>query len=256
MTKPLRLVQLTDLHLMADSDALYRGVDSRSHFLAALQQALSLEPELLLLTGDLAEQVQPETYAWLYQQLQATGLAWQWLPGNHDSVELMQSFKPAHFELSLAGWQLLSLNTSLPGEAAGWLAASELERLSQALAAQRPTLIALHHHPLPVGSAWMDALGLKNAAALWEVLQAADQPRVLLCGHVHQAASWQHLGASVYATPATSVQFRPQVEQFQLATQAQPGLRWLDIQPSGHWQTQLVHFSVEFTHRRRGQGCG
>ena len=96
-TNTFRLVQMTDLHLLADPQALYRGKATRTSFLEALKLACHLKPDLLLLTGDLAEDEQPATYQWLYQQLEASGLTWQWLPGNHDQPALMNELKPSDF---------------------------------------------------------------------------------------------------------------------------------------------------------------
>ena len=242
MTKPLRLLQLTDLHLLADPEARFKGVDTRAHLLRALQVAKRLAPDSILLTGDLAQDEQLGSYQWLVEQLQTTGLTWQWLPGNHDDPELMARFAPAVFYQQLQGWQLLGLNTRWPGQAAGYLPEAELQRLDQALAVKQPLLIALHHHPLAVGSRWMDAIALRNTAEFWQRLQGFQQSLVMICGHVHQEQDWQHQGATVYSTPATALQFTAKSDVFQLDEEAAPGLRWMDLYPSGQWKTGVVRF--------------
>ena len=242
MTNPLRLVQMTDLHLMASAEARFKGVDSRLNFLKGLALAQTLQPDWLILTGDLAQEEVTETYQWLAAQLHASGLRWQWLPGNHDDPLLMQAFCPTGFYLSQQGWQLLGLNSQSPGEVAGRLDQQELQRLDAALQQPQPLLLALHHHPLAVGSAWMDALALQQNEALWSRLDKASQPLVLLCGHVHQAAHWCRGAVEVYATPATSLQFAPEQAHFSLDLEAPPGLRWIDLYPEGHWETQIVTY--------------
>ncbi|MDR9467523.1 metallophosphoesterase [Marinospirillum sp.] len=242
MTKPLRLLQLTDLHLLADPQARFKGVDTRAQLLRALQEARHLAPDLLLLTGDLAQDEKLGSYEWLVTQLQNTGLPWHWLPGNHDDPELMARFAPAVFYQQLQGWQLLGLNTRWPGHAAGQLLEGELQRLDEALSADMPLLIALHHHPLAVGSRWMDAIALQNSEDFWQRLQSYPHPVVVICGHVHQEQSWQQQGVNVYSTPATALQFAPGQDVFQLDEQASPGLRWIDLAPQGHWKTGVHRF--------------
>jgi len=242
MTKPLRLLQLTDLHLLADPEAHFKGVDTRANLLRALQEAQRLAPDLVLLTGDLAQDEKLGSYQWLVDQLETTGLPWHWLPGNHDDPELMTEFAPAVFYQQLENWQLLGLNTRWPDQAAGFLADTELQRLDQALAVDQPLLIALHHHPLAVGSRWMDAIALQNSTEFWQRLQGFQQPLVIICGHVHQEQSWQQQGATVYSTPATALQFAPDCDDFQLDEQAAPGLRWIDLLPEGQWKSEVVRF--------------
>lgn len=244
MTDSLRILQLTDLHLLADPLARFRGVDTRANLVQALQQAAKQPPDLVILTGDLAQDESLQTYQWLASHLDATGWNWQWIPGNHDSPEQMACFAPPVFYQQQSAWQLLGLNTRNPGHAAGLLSTDELQRLEQALSLNRPLLIAMHHHPLAVGSRWMDAIALQNNEAFWQLCQGFQQPLVVICGHVHQESYFQHQGASVYSTPATALQFAPQCDDFQLDTLALPGMRWLELQSDGCWKTQVVRFSV------------
>lgn len=242
MTKPFRILQLTDLHLLADPDARFKGVDTRANLIKALQQTAKQPPDLLLLTGDLAQDEALGSYRWLVEQLQATGWAWQWLPGNHDDPELMTRFSPPVFHQQLEDWQLLGLNTRLAGQAAGQLAEQELQRLDVALSLNKPLLLALHHHPLAVGSGWMDAIALQNSEEFWQRLEGFQPPVVVICGHVHQQQSWQQQGVAVYSTPATALQFSPGQDDFQIDEQAAPGLRWIQLKPQGLWKTWVERF--------------
>ncbi|SFC00278.1 Icc protein [Marinospirillum celere] len=242
MAEKLRVIQLTDLHLLAEPGALFKGVDTRKRFLQALEKVQELKADLLLLTGDLAQDEAAATYAWLATELNKSALPWFWLPGNHDDPELMAPWAAPVFEFQQQGWQFLGLNTRQPGSASGRLGTQELERLQVALEQQQPLLIAMHHHPLAVRSAWMDALALEQNEDFWQRVEKATCPPVIICGHVHQEQSWEHRGAQVFSTPATAVQFAPQKDEFQLDLQTPAGLRWLDLQANGDWNTEVVHF--------------
>src|SRR5690625_7474200 len=67
--------------------------------------------------------------------------------------------------MNLGNWQLVLLNSSVPGEIYGELEESELAFLERVLKAgsERHTMIALHHQPIPVGSEWIDEYLLRNA---------------------------------------------------------------------------------------------
>lgn len=238
----MRLVQLTDLHLLADPSALYRGQATRAHFLAALKLALRLQPDLLLLTGDLAEDEQLATYQWLFQQLNNSGLNWQWLPGNHDNPELMDSFSPTDFHQQTQHWQILGLNSHLPNQTQGELDRKQLERLKLALTNPKPLLIALHHPPVAVNSQWKDAIALQNSAAFWKLLKDQNHARLVIFGHVHQAFSSSKHACKVFATPASSVQFTANSDNFAISESAPPALRLIRLKPKGVFTTRLIYF--------------
>lgn len=236
-----RVVQLTDLHLLADPCADYRGKNTRANFLAVLKLAKRLQPDLLLLTGDLAEDEQHTTYQWLQQQLKNSGLNWQWLPGNHDNPALMAHFKPTDFYQKTQHWQLLGLNSHWPNHTQGQLNAQQLERIQQALTNPKPLLIALHHPPVAVGSLWKDSLALHNTAEFWALLKDQQQAKLVLFGHVHQAFSGKHHHSQTLATPATSIEFTADSDQFSISPSSQPGLRFIRLQTAGRFSSRVLY---------------
>lgn len=238
----MRLVQLTDLHLLADPKARYRGQDTRAHFLAALKEAKQLKPDLLILTGDLAEDEQLATYQWLYQQLENSHLNWQWLAGNHDQPQLMASLSPADFYQQTEHWQILGLNSHLPSATQGRLDDQQLERLKTALNNTKPLLIALHHPPVAVASQWKDKLALENSDEFWALLKNKPQAKLVIFGHVHQAFSQRKYHSLNLATPATAIQFTAEVDNFAIDNTALPALRLICLKPAGQYSTRLIYF--------------
>lgn len=87
-----RIFHLTDLHLFADRRGRKRGVDTTKSFVSVLG-SLSQEDKnnLLVLTGDLAEDEQLETYQLLKRLLESWSEQYSVLPGNHDAPELLQT---------------------------------------------------------------------------------------------------------------------------------------------------------------------
>jgi len=241
---PLRLVQFTDSHLFGSPDRLLRGVATLANFEAVLAAAhASAAPwSAVLLTGDIVHD-DPGGYAHVRRLLGASPVPVLCLPGNHDIPAAMrEALGTAPFQTgghaTLGPWLLVMLDSYVPGTDAGQLAPAELARLDATLAAHpdRHALVCVHHHPVDVGSRWIDALALENAAALFAVLDRHPQVRAIAWGHVHQAYDGERRGVRLLGSPATSAQFKPRLDTFAI-DDLPPGFRWLDLYADGRIAT-------------------
>ncbi|MEJ1715050.1 hypothetical protein SMA37_25910, partial [Escherichia coli] len=73
--------------------------------------------------------------------------------------------------VDVGAWRIVLLDSAVPGAVLGHFADEQLQLLERALAEapERHCLICFHHHPVPIGCAWMDPIGLANAEALFAV---------------------------------------------------------------------------------------
>ncbi|MCC7410716.1 MAG: metallophosphoesterase [Gammaproteobacteria bacterium] len=246
---PLRLLQLTDSHIYSDPAGELLGIRTLATFeqvLAHARHSPVWPPHAVILSGDLVNDETCEAYSLLRVRLEGLCCPVYCLPGNHDDPRLMRHVLPGRNvfiagEVRLGSWLLILLDSRVPGSPAGLLAAGELERLDTALAAHTAghAFIFVHHHPLPVGSAWMDAMGLRNAGALFAVLQRYPQVRGIAAGHVHQASAHSRGGLAVFTTPSTCVQFLPGADRF-LRDDRSPGYRWFELRRDGGVDTGVV----------------
>lgn len=251
-TRPFTIAQLSDLHLthMVGTDASYH------QFLACLNLALTHQPDFLLLTGDLVNDGQSSGYDWLFDILMATGIPFACVAGNHDvTIEHGKSlpfdqrtFIATHADTRLMdctrldltnAWQILLLDSTKSGCIDGHFSATQLDWLSSTLAhAQKNTLIACHHPPILVGSAWIDAYMPDNAEAFWHVVQSYPHVVGVLCGHVHQAHHLTHQHAAIFTCPATSRQFLPFSHEFAL-DECPAGYRLIQLYNTAHLETDI-----------------
>lgn len=225
---PFLLAQLSDLHLtgVVGEDKSY------TDFLAVLQLAKSQRPHAFLLTGDLVNDGKSAGYDWLFTTLNSTGIPFFTLAGNHDLTHEHNSHLPFHLRHFspikkderlaecqrhiIGDWQLLLLNSAIAGETHGTLTEATFDWLKRTLDAHHePAVIALHHPPKKVGSAWIDAYRLDNGDRLYALLSAYPYAKVLLSGHVHQAHTFSGT-PTLYTCPATSRQFLPFFDDFAL----------------------------------------
>ncbi|HYW92952.1 MAG TPA: 3',5'-cyclic-AMP phosphodiesterase [Gammaproteobacteria bacterium] len=251
MDEPLRLIQISDTHLSADPRAVTWGLNNQARLQRVLDDALRRvpEPDALLLTGDLVHDESAAGYRRLARMLATLPAPVLCLPGNHDDPAVMRRFlseSPLRCGGShrLGGWLVILLDSHVDGQDAGALSLAELAALERALGEdpQRPTLVCLHHHPVPVGSAWLDDMGLSNAGDMFRILDRHTQVRGIVCGHVHQAFDRRRGRVRILATPATTRQFRPGSARFALGEQS-PGYRWLHLYGEGRLETGVARLA-------------
>ncbi|NOT83578.1 MAG: 3',5'-cyclic-AMP phosphodiesterase [Methylococcaceae bacterium] len=238
---PLTVLQLTDTHFLAEAGQKMLGIDTEYYFVQVLGQALAdnQQVDLIILSGDLAQDPCPGSYQRLQQHLAKISVPVLCLPGNHDDFELMQTLlnvnnsscaKQHLFE----HWQIICLNSQIPDEPGGYLAASELTLLKQALEdyPQHHALIAMHHHCVPTNSMWMDTMLIGNSVDFLTILQNYHQAKVIITGHIHQELTQQIQHLQILSAPSTCFQFTPNSRNFSIDKTA-PGYRKLLLYPDG-----------------------
>jgi len=238
----VRLVQLTDTHLCRARGGTLLGMDT-DHSLRATIELVRRERgriDVLLGTGDLAANGEAEAYQRLEDYFSALCQDHFWLPGNHDRREAMLSVPTAPQrlvrEIRAGAWQVLLLDSQVPGEVGGALGEAELCLLEDALAAAGTeglySLVCLHHQPVAVGCQWLDEQMVADAEAFFAVLDRHRGVRAVLWGHVHQEVERERGGVRLLASPSTCVQFAPGSARFRADT-CSPGYRWLDLHADG-----------------------
>jgi Icc protein len=241
----IRLLQVTDTHLYADPAQCLLGLNTLStldQVLAQAQQQLGT-PDLILATGDLVHDASDAGYKRLRDRLAQIDCPAYCLPGNHDLPSKMgrllnQGNVHCVPRVPYHDWMLLFLDSTIPNETGGNLNPAQLAELEATLDAHSGlhTLICLHHQPVPVGSQWIDSIGLNNSAELFEVVNRHTQVKGLLCGHVHQHFEGRRGHIKLMATPSTCIQFMSGQDDFAI-DHCPPGYRWLALLPNGEIRT-------------------
>ncbi|MGF1602630.1 MAG: 3',5'-cyclic-AMP phosphodiesterase [Thermosynechococcaceae cyanobacterium] len=249
----LLVAQLSDLHLFSTPEQTLLGLKTMASFeaiLAALTQ-LPTQPDLILLTGDLAQDESPAAYQQIVQQLTPLNIPTYWLPGNHDhqpSMAQLLSQSPfcSDKTFKAGGWQFLLLDSTVPQQVYGAFSQDDLIQLDQQLQNHtEPTLIALHHPPISIDSAWLDQLGLQNAADFFTVVERYPHVKIALFGHIHQQIEQHRKGVAYLSTPSTCVQFAPHQKTFAL-DETQPGFRLLQLYDDGTFTTQVHRVEMQY----------
>lgn len=244
--RSLRVLQLTDPHLMADPAGALLGVNTRDSLDAVIGQVLAQhgQPDLVLATGDLAQDGSEEAYRVFGDKLRAFPCGSAWIAGNHDSAGVLErvarEWQANRRHIIQGGWQIILLDSSVPGKVFGELADSELAFLARTLEQNPdlPTLVALHHHPVDIGADWMENIGLRNREAFWDVVDRFAQVRIVLWGHIHQEHNLTRNGVKLLATPSTCIQFTSGSRKFAVEA-LPPGYRWFELEAGGDFRTEV-----------------
>lgn len=256
MDSPYVILQLTDLHYLPEPTDTKEGINTQQSFCQTLKYASSQHNhiDLLLLTGDLTQDPFLPAYQRIYAELEKYNTRTLCLPGNHDDLAYMQQvFNGKHINcdkrIQFGHWQVICLNSKKAGSQGGYLATDELNFLIDTLKKHPDlyTLIAVHHHPLPTKSQWMDTMTIENNDELFSILRNYTQVKAITCGHIHQVLEIKKDNLLILGTPSTCFQFKPLCDDYTL-DQKPPGYRTLLFYPDGKIKTKIHRIPTELIH--------
>jgi 3',5'-cyclic-AMP phosphodiesterase len=214
--KPLRIAQISDLHIKSPGQLAYGRVDTAK----ALERCVTAlnkfrpTPDFVVISGDLVDTPTIEEYDHLKRLLAPIKLPFAGIPGNHDGREMMRAAFPQagyafpagalNQAIELGELQLILLDSHVPGKPHGELEAATLQWLDATLAASasRPALLFLHHPPFIAGIWHMDRQNLHNAGDLAEIVRRHPRVQLVATGHVHRATLTMFAGVACTICPA------------------------------------------------------
>lgn len=265
-TARFRFVHLTDTHIMTGGTWRPRGSDLSFDTDASLRQVVAAvrtldpAPAFAVLGGDLASpdvlhrertltaaEYEP-SYARLREILGGLPCPAHYLMGNHDNREaLNRALRPGtpadascYYAFGHGGMRFVALDSHESGHADGVLDPAQLDWLERELAAhpRTPTIVFVHHHPWPLGHAWMDTMRLRNGPELMDVLARHAQVRWVIGGHVHSEQTIQRGALTFLTTPSTCIQLSKLGGEVHFDP-GPPGFRVVDVE-DGHLSTYVV----------------
>ncbi len=252
---PLRIIQITDLHLKGRrSDGLdwctgCQSLNTTDTLQTVLDDIQVNEPwfDALVVTGDIAQDGEALAYERFTHLLGREGAPVYCIPGNHDDKRLMRHAldgetvsMPRHVVRN--GWLLLFLDSCCSHSDKGKISAIQLAWI-EAMAARLPThhaVLFMHHHPVPVGSQWLDTHhGMINGEAALESLTKLPQLKAVVFGHIHQQLDDRYGHLRLLGTPSTCLQFQPASSGLSFSGQA-PAYRRLALHADGEIETEVI----------------
>ena len=203
----LRILHLSDTHLM-DGGALHEGavdtVAAYRHTLEAFENAGPLD--LVVVSGDASDDGSPGSYRTLRSLTEdfagRHGALAVYAMGNHDQrsgfravlgnghpgseVEGSAAEAPIVGVSQVAGYRIITLDSSVPGRTHGHVDATQLAWLKSELSANHGhgSVVVIHHPPVEPVTPLHQGIELINAAELAAALAGTDTVAIL-SGHYH-----------------------------------------------------------------------
>jgi 3',5'-cyclic AMP phosphodiesterase CpdA len=202
-----------------------------------------------VVTGDLADDASEQNYLRARQLLERLDAPFHVLPGNHDDRRrLRETFglpgtgdDPVNYSVEVGELRLVAFDSIVPGQDPGAYGPDQLRWLDEELGrSDGPTLLALHHPPLPTGLPEWDAINLPpgEREALAEVVGRHPQLLAIVGGHLHRAAAGALAGCAVLSAPSACLQVRPDFAQDAIAWTGPPGFA-LHVLRDGELSSQV-----------------
>jgi Icc protein len=226
-------VHITDHHLGESETALIRGFAPAYAFRTVLRHIaahVAERADFIVSTGDLVEPASDAAYETTRAILNINGAEGRapgplrvtieglyrypmyFLPGNHDDRSgfirhlFPRTASPGLVNATFVhrGVQFICLDWG--PEAKAVADPTMLAFLARALAGHAPSIILMHHQPVPVGSRWLDEFIADDIADFWDIVRGQEVLGIF-CGHAHTTHQNVTNGIPVFALRSTIYQF-------------------------------------------------
>ena len=199
-----RIVQLSDLHCG-------QQFFLPDHLERAIAETNDLEPDVVVISGDLTSHGFKDEYALAREYLNAVECkAMVVIPGNHDSrnvgyVHFEELFGARNSVLRKRGVTVVAVDSTEPDLDHGQIGRGRYGWIEEEFAAQPAGLkvFVLHHHLLPIPGTGRERNVVYDAGDAIECLQRAGV-NLVLSGHKHVPYAWKLEGLFVVNTGTVS----------------------------------------------------
>lgn len=253
----LHFVHISDTHISHDPQyqqaELNRSPTPAAEALVEQINNLPFEPAFVLHTGDVTYDPQEPAYELARSILGRIRWPVHYIPGNHDSAEMLQrvflqrdALQPTwNTSFDVNGVQVVLLDSTGPAKPpSGTVSEEQLEWLRGITESgdTHPLVIAVHHNTLATHIPWLDNfMRMANGDALHAaLLPARERIRGVFYGHIHQNAQTIRDGI-LYSSVLSSwyqIHSWPGQTETMLELDAEPGFNVVTITAD---QTHIRH---------------
>lgn len=241
-----RLIQISDIHLVEDINAIEKGRSPSKQLERAL---LDMEQKIpgektIIITGDLVSSITTLTYQQLAGLFDKINHPIYVIPGNHDDpVMLKEHFVGKNIfhkkEIELDGWVALLLDSSTPGVilGSGRLSDLEMAKTEELLIKHRNKniVIFIHHPPILFGATWFQNNCLENNKEFLKLIKNFDNIKIIAFGHAHTQHTEAIDGKIYFGAPSCWIQVDHTVNENIAYSNVPGGYNWFWLAKSGEF---------------------
>lgn len=234
------VLQLSDTHLRAEPGPGPDGrdPDERLATVLAAWSRMGERPDVVVLSGDNADDASAGGCRRLRQAVGALGAPVLAVPGNHDDATVVADVIGGPRVVETGAWRVVGIDTSRPGQVHGTV---DVEALCATLDELdgRPTLLVQHHPPRSRST--NAVFQLDGADDLLAALGARPQVRILASGHLHDAFEMEGPGGlGLLGCPSTLVAIGHRGDEMEIGADAPTGGRVFRLADDGSWSAELL----------------
>lgn len=257
----LLIAQISDTHIGSARTAAEDNLARLDRVLDHLC-GMTRRPDILLVTGDLADQKSQAPYRALRDRLDRCPFPAYVCLGNHDTRRSARHIFPGgdsqffHYVVDAGPLRLIILDTLEEGRHGGGFCEARSTWLRDRLveAPDRATLVVLHHPPIDTGLDWLTTAPAEPwVARLDAALAGQRQVIALVAGHIHRPIAASRNAVPVRICPSIAA---PLTLDLQPLDPQVPDDRALVIDgPPGYalhlWRDGLLTTHVDFVQEQR-----
>jgi len=210
------IVQISDSHITEPGYKAY-GIGPMIANLARCVEhinAMVPPPDVVIHSGDVTNSGTVPEARQAVAVLRQLGCPVYVVPGNHDSGAILSAefgveiCPVGDFVLDAFPLRLIGMDSTDPGKPGGKLTGAQVQWLDGILsdAAEKPTLIFMHHPPVKCGVRESDGDGFIGADLLGQVVGKYANIERIVCGHIHLLVHARWHGTIVTTAPGMGMQ--------------------------------------------------
>jgi 3',5'-cyclic AMP phosphodiesterase CpdA len=170
-------------------------------FEQAVDEINSLDPDMIVITGDLSNEGLLPEFEMAKEKLSALECKNMIIcSGNHDyrntGYLLLNKFFPLRQTYEIGGVSIIVLKTARPDKDEGEVGFRQTQWMLKQIKKDKLTIIAMHHHLVPVPDTGLERHTVIDAGDVLKALRKAEISAVL-CGHKHRPWKWDFENFSI-----------------------------------------------------------
>ena len=215
----MKIIHISDIHLTENGHEIW-GVNTLDHFCTAIEKIKDLDGiDGIFVSGDLSDDGSLWTYEFIDRAFSAIGIPTFCCPGNHDNLDVFYNgYRPSFYRncdtVELCGWNFIMLNSAARDMSRGVFCHEKLISLIQGCKGK--VVVVLHHPPIEQ-EGWLNRKLLENRDRFNDIIQQAENVRMVLYGHTHYHTKVIINGKVYSSAPSIGFAFNPKLHKFEIA---------------------------------------
>lgn len=230
------LLQISDTHLRVDPSFSHRVLGSPDEQLHRSLAAVDLSPDLVVLSGDLADDGSVEGLLRLRTAIERFDAPVLAVAGNHDRQASVDEVFGPMGPIELGGWRIVPVPTLVEGRDDGRVDATTAAALLDD--DRLPTVVVMHHPPC--SNSTHPIFVLEGAETFIDALAARPHVRLILSGHLHEVFELPAGHSTVLGAPSAYYAMHHDGPAFRPVFDEPVGVRIIELGDDGSFAHRVV----------------